>query len=1048
MKQNLLTTLFAVACLTSASYAQTRQVSGRVTAADGSPISGASVVVVGTSSATQTDASGNFNLSAVNAGSTLSVSYIGYTTQRVSLGNSSVVSIVLQSDQNSLDEVVVTGYTVQSRKEFTGASSRVGGDVVAERPLQSFTQGLTGQATGVNIVQPNGLLNNPPVVRVRGLSSLSLSSFPLVVIDGIPVATGDVSENSVANNPLADLNPEDIESVDVLKDAASASIYGSRAAAGVLVIKTKRGKSGSAKVNYGGWVGVTNVVRLPEIMNAEQYIAHKNQAIANAREVNPGLAEGSYPSAGGFFPQYNADGTLVDTKWYDYVYQTAVSHNHNITVSGGTDRTNYFVSGFLSDQDGILVNNNFKRKGGRVNLDHKVTDWFKLTTTMNFTNNFNKAPNSGSVAGAAFNTSGLGRIALVQAPNVSPFNADGSYNLNGSAIGKGANVLAPNYPNPLPIIDLDKNSSETNRFFASVGGEFRIVEGLTLSSNVTWDLRNTENIQFWNPLNGDGYSYNGYAYNNHAKGNNWNIINTLSYVKSFNDHNFTFLVGNDSQKTRTENWGAVRYDLTDYFYDQFQGNYLTNAAGGNGISELAFESYFASINYNYARRYFLSANFRRDGNSALSADNRWGNFGGASLGWTISEESFFKEGALGDIFSNARLKASWGRVGNGNLNNYYGAYNIYGSTIYGENGGLLFTQAGNKELKWETSSQTNIGLDLGLVSNRLSLEVNWYNKNIDNMILEVPQAPSKGIPNNVILANVGSMYNRGWEFGLNFTPVRNDNFTWSGSLNFSTNKNMVTALAGDEPILGYTSGLELASITEVGKSAAQIYAVRTDGVNPENGRRIFINKAGERVQYQHNAPSGKPAYSYLDGTPAASTAADAVAVGNSLPTWFGGFNNNFKFKNFDAVLNFTYSGGNYIYNGTKAGLRDQRIWNNSVDMLNAWSPTNKNSDIPRPIYGDNISNGSSYAIQANVEKGDFLRLQTATIGYKFPSIFGKSGISSVRIYGSVNNAFVITKYTGVDPEISSNGDSNLASGVERNSIPNGRTFTFGINVGF
>ena len=1047
MKHKLLTTMFVMACIATSSYAQTRQVSGKVSGPDGAPISGASVSVVGTTTATQTDQNGNFTINAAS-GATLNVSFIGYTAQRVSIGNSSVVTVVLQSDESTLEEVVVTGYGKLAKKEFTGASARVGGDVVAERPLQSFTQGLTGQATGVNIVQPNGLLNNPPVVRVRGLSSISLSSFPLVIIDGIAVPTGDVSENSVANNPLADLNPEDIESIDVLKDAASASIYGSRAAAGVLVIKTKRGKAGAAKLTYDGWVGISNAVRLPELMNAAQYISHKNQAIATARELNPGLSTASYPVNGGFFESKDADGNVVDTKWQDYVYKQGVSHNHNINVSGGSERTNYFLSGFMSDQDGILVNNNFKRKGGRVNLDHKVTDWFKFVSTLNFTNSLNKGPNSGSVSGSAFNTSGLARIANVQAPNVSPYNADGSYNLNGSAIGKGANVLAPNYPNPLPIIDLDKNSSETNRFFATVGGEFKLLEGLTLNSNVSWDLRNTENIQFWNPENGDGYGYNGYAYNNHAKGNNWSITNVLNYEKSIDNNNFSFLIGNEAQNTRTENWGAVRYDLTDWFYNQFQGNYLTNDAGGNSINEIAFESYFGSFNYNYSKRYFASVNFRRDGNSALSSKNRWGNFGGASVGWTISEESFFKNGNLANVFSNARLRASWGRVGNGNLNNYYGAYNIYGSTIYGESGGLLFNQAGNEELKWETSNQTNIGLDLGLVDNKLTAEINWYNKNIDNMILEVPQSPSKGIPDNVILANVGSMYNRGWEFGLNYLAVKNSNFTWNTNLNFSTNKNMVTALAGDEPILGITSDLEISSITEVGKSAAQIYAVRTDGVNPENGRRIFINKDGERVQFQHSAPTGTSAYTYLDGTAAASTAADAVAVGNSLPTWFGGFNNSFKYKNFDAQLNFTFSGGNYIYNGTKAGLRDQRIWNNSVDMLDAWTPTNKSSDIPRAIYGDNISNGSSYAIEANVEKGDFLRLQTASIGYKLPNVFGKSGVNNVRLYASVNNAFLITKYTGVDPEISSNGNSNVASGVERNSMPNGRTFTFGVNVGF
>ncbi len=1053
MKQRLLSILALCMLLISSSYAQNRQVSGKVTsAADGSPISGVSVSVVGSSTATQTTGDGTYSISVPDNGGTLSFTYIGFSTFQTNIGNRSVINVQLSSSDEELDEVVVTGYLVQAKKDFTGSSSKVGGETVANRPLQSFTQGLTGQASGVNIIQPSGVLNNPPVVRVRGLSSLSLSSFPLVVVDGIPISTGNVSANSSANNPLGDINPEDIESIDILKDAASTAIYGSRAAAGVLLITTKRGKSGAARVSYDGWFGSSKAVRLAELMNAEQYIGHKNAAIANAREINPGLSATGYPAAGGFFPTIDANGNSVDTRWNDYVYRNGISQNHNLSVTGGNENTKYYFSGNLSDQDGILINNSFKRKGVRANIDHKLTNWLKLGANLNFTNSANNSPNSGSVAGAAFNTSGLGRIAMVQAPNVSPYLENGDYNVTGSSIGKGANVLAPNYPNPLPIIDLDKNLSETNRFFSNINSEIKLVEGLTFNTNFTWDLRNTENQQFWNPINGDGYSYNGYAYNNHAKNNNWLVFNTLVYNKSFGDHNFTAMAGHEAQSTRLENWGAIRYDLTDGYFDQFQGSYITNSDGGNGITEMNIESYFTSLNYNYASRYYLTANFRRDGLSALAPGKKWGNFGGVSAGWTISNEEWFKGSSLANTVSNLRAKASWGRVGNSNISNAYGSFDTYNPEIYGNLGGIVFSQAGNLELGWETADQTNFGIDLGLFNDRITLEASYYHKDHDNLLLAVPQTPSKGIPGNSILMNIGSMYNKGFEFALNIRAIDNENFKWTSSLNFSTNKNMVTALDNEgRPLIATTAGLETTSITEVGKSAAQIYAVPTNGVNPENGRRIFINRDGKEVQYLHNAPNtpGFLSYSYLDGTVAGSVAGDAIALGNTLPTYFGGFNNSFQYKAFDATLNFTFSGGNYIYNGTRAGLRDQRIWNNSVDMLDAWTPTNTNSDIPRAIYGDNISNGSAFAIQDNIEKGDFFRLQTASLGYRLPTtIFGNSGISSLRIYASVNNAFIITKYTGVDPEISSNGDGNLNSGVERNSIPNGRTFTFGLNLGF
>ncbi len=1018
-------------------------VRGIVVDESGEPVIGATIQIKGTSEGTVTDIDGNFSLSAP-ANGTLVVSYVGYETQEVAV--SANVRVILSADTQALDEVIVIGYGTQRRREFTGAAASVRGASIADRPLQSFGQGLVGQAAGVSITQPNGLLNNPPVIRIRGLSSLSLSSFPLVVVDGIPITTSDISENSAANNPLSDINPSDIESIDILKDAASAAIYGSRAAAGVLIITTKKGREGKAMFSYDGWVGVNKAVRLPELLNAQQYMDHKNAAILNARSLGSTIAENA------FQPSYNADGSIVDTKWYDYVYRSAFSHNHNFSVSGGTAATRYYFSAGYSDQEGFLRGNDFERKTARMNIDHDVTKWFKVSANVTYTNGINNSPNSGSIPGAAFNSSGLARIALVQAPNLAPYNEDGSYNVVGSAIGNGNNALPHGYANPVPIIDLDRNSSETSRLIANLTGELFIYDGLSFRTIYSWDRGNTENLRFWNPVQGDGYSYNGYAYNNNARRENWNLINTLNYSKTFlGVHNFSAVVGHDAQNRKTLNWGAVRQDLTDDFFDKFQGTFRINQAGGNGVSEIAFESYLANLSYNYAGKYFISGNIRRDGNSALSENNRWGTFGGVSAGWTISEEGFFTD--LKDTFSLLRLRASYGEVGNGNLNNFYGAYNNYSMNLLGPGtSALLYSQAGNQDLKWETSAQTNIGIDVSLFHNRVSFELNYYNKDVDNLILEVPQAPSKGIPSdpvNTILLNVGSLYNRGFEFTATAVPVETPDFRWTTNFNITTNKNRVTSLGVDDsPLLGTTGSLELTSITQVGSPAASLYVVKTDGINPENGRRIFINAAGERVQYQHLG--GANAWTYLDGTRApAVSGADAQIGENTLPTWYGGFNNTLEYKGFDLGLNFTFSGGNYIYNGTKAGLRDQRIWNNATEVLDAWTETNTNGKIPRAIYGDNVSNGSSFAISENVEKGDFLRLQTVTLGYSLPSRWlGNSGISRVRVYTQVNNAFIITSYTGADPEISTNGNENLTSGIERNSLPQGRTFTFGLNVNF
>ena len=1038
-----------VAASVSSLLAQNRTVTGKVTSSeDGGGLPGVSISTKGSSKGTSSGADGSYSIS-VGEGASLVFSFVGYNSQTVTVGNRSVVDVKLSVDNTQLSEVVVVGYGTKKRVEFTGAASTIKAAAIAERPVQSFSQGLTGQAAGVNITQPNGLLNNPPVIRVRGLSSLSLSSFPLVVIDGIPISTDNVSANSTTNNPLADINPSDIESIDILKDAASAAVYGSRAGAGVLLITTKRGKSGKAKVSIDSWAGVSNAVRLPSVLNAEQYMYHKNMAIGNALLLNPNAVTATQRNSANqsFLPNYNPDGSLIDTDWAKVVYQTAISQNHNMSITGGTDKTSYYFSAGYSDQDGFLRSNSFQRRSGRFNMDHQATNWLKFTANFNYSNTYNKAPMSGSNPGGAFNTSGLGRIAIAQVPNLPAYLPDGNYNLENNTVGRLNNLLPAQFPNPAAVRDLDKITSENTRLIANLGAEIKIIDGLIYKMSYSWDRRNTENIRFFNPYNGDGWSANGDAYNNTARSDNWNLINTLQYnVKLGENHNISAVLGSDSQKTRVLNWGAQRQGLADYFFTDFQGNYGTNLAAGNGISQVSYEAYLGSFSYNYGGKYFLSGNYRRDGNSALSADNRWGDFGGVSAGWTVSEEKFFKNMNLGNKISNLRLKASWGKVGNGNVPNAYGSFSTFGSGLYGAAPTLAFNQAGNKDLKWETSEQSNFGIDISFLNDRISLEANYYNKDINNLILNVPQAPSKGIPGNSILANVGSMYNKGYELAITATPINNRGFIWTTNINFATNENMVTSLVdANTPILTTTAGLETTSITQVGYSAAQIYGVKTGGVNPANGRRIFIRKDGVKVQYMHQG--GVNAWTFLDGTPTVSPSSQQQILGNTMPTYYGGFNNTFRYAGFDLGLNFTFSGGNMIYNGSQAGLRDQRVWNNSVDVLNSWTKEGQITNIPRAIYGDNVSNGSSFLIDANIQKGDFVRLQTVSLGYKIPTNLTKLGITSLRVYAQANNAYLWTEYAGVDPEISTNGDTNLASGIERNSIPQSRSFTIGLNIG-
>jgi TonB-linked SusC/RagA family outer membrane protein len=1031
-------------------------VTGVVSDDKGETLQGVSILVKGTTKTTVTDAHGKFQLSSDNESAVLVFTFIGFKTFEATIKTSKSLNITMSPESKSLSEVMVVGYGTQTKAEFTGSSARVTGASLRDMPVQSFDQGLAGKATGVSIAQPNGVLNNAPVIRIRGVNSISLSSYPLIVVDGIPINTGNAANSSiVANNPLGDINPADIESINVLKDAASTAIYGSRAAAGVILITTKSGKNGKARVSYEGWTGITEAVRLPELLDAEQFMLIKNEAVLNSKILSNNQNNAAVPSAS-FFPTLKADGSLVNTNWFDEVYRKGVSQNHSISVSGGSETTKYYFSTNYSDQKGILKTNDFTRKAIRFNIDHKVTKWFKLTSNVSYNNSLNKSPQTGSLEGNAFQLTAIARLATLSAPNVYAVNPDGTYNFStANTLGMGANTVSSNFYNPAALLQYNKYTSQNDRIIANFSGDVNLAKDLVYRLSYGVDRLKIENKNFESALHGGGFSAGGTANNNSIVIDNWNLTNTLSYKKSIAElHNFSFLAGYDVQKFNNSSWGAQRTGLADNFFENYQGSFLSIIPGGsnNFLSRKAFASSFGRISYDFDKRYFVTVNYRRDGNSALGAGKKYGTFGGVSVGWSLSDEKFFKSLPFSDVVTGAKLRASWGKVGNGNLANNFGSLSLYNSALYGSVPTFAFSQGGNEELGWETSKQTNIGADISLLKDRITLDLTYYDNNVDGLILNVPQSPSKGIPGNAILQNIGAMYNKGFEVGITATIVRSAKFSWTSNLNYTHNKNQVTELFGEgSEIVGTTSATaETSNITRVGYSVGSLYGAKTDGVNPANGQRIFVNKAGEKIQYNHSVPSGQSRWTYLNGTPAqAISVNDYQILGNALPTFYGGFNNTFKYANFDLGINFTYSGGNYIQNGTKATWRDQRFWNNTTEVLQRWTTPGQVTNIPRAVIGDLLSNGSSFPISENVEKADFIRLQTASVGYRLPAtIFGKTGISSARVYAQVFNAFLITNYTGQDPDISVNGNTNTTPGVDKNSVPQGRTFTFGVNLGF
>ncbi len=1064
MRKKLLSFCAMLFCLIS-SYAQTRTVTGTVTDDKGASLNGVTVNAIATDrkivATAVTNASGSFLIKIPQKIRGLQFSFVGFEEQIVSVEGKNTISVKLSSSSKNLDEVVVVGYGMQKKKENTGSVSTIKGSEVADKPVQSFEQALAGKATGVQITTPAGVLNTPPVFRIRGTNSISLSSYPLVVVDGVPTFTGDYSGTNAAGNALASINPHDIESIDIAKDAAATAIYGSRAANGVVFITTKKGKAGKTKVTYDAWFGWAQATRLPSVLNTAQYMSFKTSAVNNYLA----LATTGAPTPITYATTTDASGKIVDTRWSDYIYRQAMSNSHNINVSGGNDNTTYYLSVGYTAQQGIIKKNDFNRLNVLLNVDSRINNKFTIGGKVSYSNEQNKAAtSSGSLNGEAFNTGGLGRLAFVLPPIIAPYKNDGSYNTNGSAIGSSnIGVLSTiSYFNPVVALDLNRSNSENNHIQSSAYLQFKPIKSITLKSQYGIDYLFVSNDLFWTPVGGDGYSYGGYASAWQTNYKRWLWTNTATYDQKFGDHSVNILVGNEQQRNTTLGFGINRQTLSDPAYNLIQAGWTTNNSTGQAYGENYLLSSFGRVNYNYKGKYFLSGNVRQDEYSGLGVKK--GTFWGASIAWEISKEKFWQSMGIDKIFSSARLKGGLGKVGNISGIGDYSPFSTFASGLYGGTSTLGFSSVGNNKLQWETSQQTNVGLSFGLLHDKITGEFTYYNNNIDNLILSVPQSPSAGLP-STILQNVGTMYNRGVELQLSSLIVDKKNFSWRSTFNYSYNTNMVTALApGLSNIQTSTAGLETANQTMPGYSIGYIWAVRTGGVDPSTGKRIFLNSAGTPVYYSYTVASQVPAlYNYSTtadgktkyisptGGTAITQAADAVMYANSIPKTVGGWQNDFRFKNFELSALLTYQTGFYIYYGSNAGLHDQRWWNNSTDVLtDAWVQSgDAGKKYARPVYGDNVSNGSAMPLDINVFKGDFVKLKSLTLSYSLPkSVLDKAKLNSIRLYVSGNNLAIITKYPGPDPEVSSNGNSTQAQGVDRNTGANARTFTVGLNVGF
>jgi len=1040
--------------VSATAFAQNLQVKGTVTdAGTGEGVAFASIQVEGTMIGTSSDADGNYAISAP-ANAKLVFSFVGYKTAVVAVDGKTKVNCALAADTEMLEETVVVAYGTQSAKTVTASVASIKADAIKDLPNVSVDGMLQGQAAGVQIATANAGSGQAASIHIRGISSISGGTDPLYVIDGMPMSTSAVNANYTDINPIADINPADILSIEVLKDAAATALYGSRAANGVIMITTKNGRKGEMSVTYDGNVGVQTPTKMFDVMDAQTYTNFKNLAVFNAKgktEVDLGGGENIW-GTNAFNLMRDKNGNIIDTDWAKQIYQNGLIHNHTLAIQGGNDKVQYYISGNYAKQDGIVMGDSYERMGVKANVTSQINKWLKVGINAQYSHG-KTSSKDGSRIGSVFAAAGLSRMAIIMPSSLAGYGSEkidegtgkpyfdttdpSYYTMNGGQyIGTGGiRLKSLSYPNPMTSLE-NFNNQISDRIIATTFAQVTPIKNLNIKTQFGIDHMMSNEETYWDALYGQGANYPGYAWRTYSNNTDWTWTNTINYGLHFGENTFDFLVGMEAYSSGYEYDYINASEMLNTLYDGFKAGYSKYDAGGT-YGKKTMISYFGRINYDYKAKYMVSANYRRDGLSSLGTNSKWGNFWGVSAAWRISEEGFFD--SIRDVISELKIKGSYGVVGNSQIG-YYNSQSYYSDAIYGGTAALGLANIGDSNLAWESSNKLDVGLEFALFNN-VTVGFDYYNTKSNNLVMAVPQGPSTGIGS--LVTNAGSMKNEGIELTISADVIKNKNFKWYTSFNFTTVDNKVLSLAeGVDQIYGESES----NLTMPGYSMGQLYLYPTGGIDPETGRRIFFGSNGEWTSYD---PATKAWY-LKDGTLFQGEISQ-VRAGNTIPTWYGGWTNTFNFYGFDVNLMFQYSGGNWIFNGNTATGSDMRWWNNFSEVAEkCWKNPGDNAKYARPFYGDNVSNGSAYDITDWVEKGDYLRLKNVSLGYTFKFKKEKSGLSSLRLYGQVQNAFVLTAYTGLDPELTSSytTDAVHSSGYDKNTLPQARTFTFGAQIKF
>jgi TonB-linked SusC/RagA family outer membrane protein len=986
---------------------RTTTITGRVTDAgtnDGLP--GANVVVKGAQQGTTTNANGQYTLTVNDATATLTFSSIGYITQEVPVSNRSSIDIALKADDRSLNEVVVVGYGTQRKIETTGSIASIKAADLVQTPVVNVAQGIQARVAGVQIVQNSGAPGGNVSVRIRGTNSINGTSEPLYIVDGIQISNGGgLTEIS----PLSTINPNDIESVEVLKDASATAIYGSRAANGVVLITTKRGKSGRTSVSYESYYGVQKVSKTIPVLNAAQFAQLENEAFKNNYYANPAsLGEG--------------------VNWQSLVFRQAPIQNHQLTVNGGSEKTQLALSLNYFNQEGVIINSGFERYSLRLNVDHRVSDRIKIGTSILGSYSINKGVPYGttSLGDGDFITSSIIGAALGAPPNLQPYRPDGTL----FPFGEQANGQYREVANPLGLAAI-KNQIGIQRTLANLYGEVNLFQGLTYRASFNVDLQNSlrntysprsiVNAADLNDNSGSGAKINA---------NNMVMLHEsiLTYSRTLAQHHTLKFTGVFATQSNLANGNTI--NATGFPNDATQNEALqlalTRTVSSSRTKE-RLDSYLGRINYGYKDRYFLDLTARADGSSKFGANHKYGFFPAVSAAWRIIEESFLKNvGWLSDL----KLRASYGLTGNaGGINPYQSLATVSSSgSDYQFNHtyltGINPSGIANPDLRWEKSTQANLGLDLSLLNNRLSFVVDVYSKKTRDLLYIKTLPLSSGYGS--ITGNFASLENKGVELAAN-ARILEGALRWDVSANATINRNKVLDLDGGTTKERFVTTY---SILSVGQPLGLFKTYVFDG----------INQTGETILPGYDGRLGGHKVKDLNGDGVIS-AADQTVTGNPNPKFIFGFSTNLAYKNFDLSGFFSGTQGNDIFNQARFAFETPLGQRNLyAGTANRWSPTNPSQEYASAALGNRLPVSSRF-----VEDGSYLRCKNITLGYTLPKV---KGIQRIRVYASGNNLFTITNYTGFDPEVNTYAGSNTVIGVDNLVYPPARSFLGGLQVTF